>query len=130
MLQPNLSFNSSDQVKYDDLLIKNSDDVHRALQDILSCKIDDIRRTKVQDMEQILKLFPGKTLTKQKEELIEFLNIMPEYRTTDQQVLYQRLKTLKDQLKRTGGVSNLCIWALYTQQRFLSRNESENEGQE
>ena len=86
-----------------------------------NCKLEAIRRTNTSDMEPILNLFMGSTLKRKRDTLIEFLNIMPEYKTTDQNVLYQRLKALKEHIKRTEGISDLYYYAL---RKY--RNENNN----
>ena len=97
---------------YDTLLTQCGDNVHDVIQGILNCKLEAIRRTSVHDIEPILNLFLGSTLKKKREALIEFLKLMPEYRTTDEEVLYNRLKTLQEQIKRTTGDTDLYYYAL------------------
>ena len=97
---------------YDTFLLEHGEHLHNILQDIRACKIETIRKTSVNDMEQILNLFKGSTLVKKREAFMQFLIIMPEYRSTDQEVLYRRLKQLKERIKVTDGTSDLYYWAM------------------
>ena len=109
---------------YENFLVQYQDHIHQVLQDIMNCRVDNIRRTPVKDMEAILNLFKGTSLNKKREALVEFLRIMPEYRTTDQELLYQRLKALKEHIKTNEGYSDLYLWALWKYRR-TSQSESE-----
>ena len=93
------------------MLVKQDATIHNIIKDILSCKMDDIKKTRVQDMLDVLEQFSGTTLNKKKEELMEFLRIMPEYKTTDKEVMARRLTALKAELKRRGEIQDLLIWA-------------------
>ena len=108
---------------FDKFLYQNRDLVHAIIQDMLNCKIESIRKTSVHDMEPILNLFRGSTLNKKRESLIEFLGIMPEYKTNDKDLLYERLKKLKAQIKQEG-YADLLYYALY-KYRNTSANESD-----
>ena len=109
---------------YDYILLQYGDHVLQVIQDILSCKVEAIRNTHVHDMEPLLNLFRGTTLSKKRDALMEFLSIMPEYKTTDQELLYERLKRLKEQIKHEGNQSDLLLWALWKYRRTA---QSENE---
>ena len=102
----------SNSSPYDNLLIQHGDYVHNIIQDMNKCKLEAIRKTSVHDIEPILNMFIGSTLRHKRDMLIEFLKLMPEYRTTDQEVLYNRLKTLQEQIKRTTGDVDLYYYAL------------------
>ena len=119
--------NNANQPSYEKLLLENEDLIHQAFQDSLNCKIDAIRKTKVEDIEQILNLFFGPTLAKKREQLIDFLKLMPEYRTTDSDLLYQRLKALQEKISRTEGYSDLFFHA-YRKYRNITGNENNEEG--
>ena len=113
---------------YEKLLIEERDYIHRLVQSIMNTKLEDIRKTKLADMAEILTMFKGSTPNKQKEALIEFLKIMPEYKTTDKDVLLLRLRTLKRELKREHEITDLLTWAKLRYQRSqLQREASENE---
>ena len=112
---------------FDNLLIQYSDYIHSIIHDINSCKFEDIRKTSVHDIEPILNLFIGSTLKHKRDTLIEFLKIMPEYKTLDQNVLYQRLKALQDYIKQTEGTSDLYYYAL---RKYGNENKNEEEQQE
>ena len=109
---------------YELLLFQQTDHIHEVINDIVNCKLEDIRRTKLEEMKPILSLFRGGTPYKQRENLIEFLRLMPEYKTTDPNKLYQRLTTLQAHLTTKGEITDLLIWAMYKQQKFLEKNEN------
>ena len=114
-----LTMNSSDELlpptqvqdPYIQLLLQQDEHIHQVVQGILKCSMVDIRRTKVTEIPHILNMFTGPSLSKQKEALIEFLQLMPEYRTTETDDLYNRLLALKAELKRRGEITDLLIWA-------------------
>ena len=96
---------------YEKLLTQQDETIHAIIQDILACKLDDIKKTKVVDMPEVLASFTGSTQNKKKEELLEFLRLMPEYKTTDKDTMALRLKALKKELYRRGEIEDLLIWA-------------------
>ena len=98
-------------VTYDKLLIQQDETIHAIIQDILSCTIEDIKRTKTVDMMEVLENFSGSSPHKKKAELLDFLRIMPEYKTTDKDTMALRLKALKKELHRRGEIEDLLIWA-------------------
>ena len=99
------------QDPYTQLLIQADEHIHQVIQSLLKCSMVDIRRTKVTEIPHILNMFTGPSLSKQKEALIEFLQLMPEYRTTESEDLYNRLLALNSELKRRGEITDLVIWA-------------------
>ena len=111
--------NSSDELlpptqvqdPYIQLLLQQDEHIHQVVQGILKCSMVDIRRTKVTEIPHILNMFTGPSLSKQKEALVEFLQLMPEYKTTETDDLYNRLLALKAELKRRGEITDLLIWA-------------------
>ena len=109
---------------YDTFLLQHEEHMHLVLQDILSCSTEAIRRTNVRNIENLLSLFKGSSPHKKKEELVEFLRLMPEYKTNDQDLLYRRLKALKDQIKVTQGTSDLY---LYASRRYRNMSTSESD---
>ena len=109
---------------YDTFLLQYKDHIHIVIQDILNCSTEAIRRTNVHNIENVLSLFKGSSLYKKKDELVEFLKIMPEYKTNDQDLLYRRLKALKDQIKVTQGTSDLYLYAS-RKYRNMSTSESD-----
>ena len=60
-------------VTYDKLLIQQDETIHAIIQDILSCTIEDIKRTKTVDMMEVLENFSGSSPHKKKAELLDFL---------------------------------------------------------
>ena len=109
---------------YDTFLLEHEEHLHQIYQDIQACKVENIRRTSIHDIENILSLFRGATPTKKREALIDFLRVMPEYKTTDQDVLYRRLKALKDRIKVTHGTSDLYYYAM---KKYYPIQSSESE---
>ena len=109
---------------YNSLLLQQKENMHAVIQDILNYRVECVKKTSVREMEPLLNLFLGSTPHKKKEMLIEFLRLMPEYRSTDQEVLYRRLKALKDDLKRTEGNSDLYFYAM---RKYGKTTESESE---
>ena len=109
---------------YDNLLIQHGEHMHMVMQDIKDCKVEAIRMVNVHDLEPLLNLFEGATLSKKRDALMAFLRIMPEYKTNDQEVLLRRLKALKEQLKREGGYTDLYYWAVW---RYRRTQTNENE---
>ena len=99
------------QDPYIQLLLQQDEHIHQVVQGILKCSMVDIRRTKVTEIPHILNMFTGPSLSKQKEALVEFLQLMPEYKTTETDDLYNRLLALKAELKRRGEITDLLIWA-------------------
>ena len=122
-----MHMNNAQVLSYDILLLENEDIVHQAVQDILNCRMDAIRKSKAEDIEQILNLFIGSSPTKKKEQLMEFLKLMPEYRTADSDLLYQRLKALQEKISRTEGYSDLFFHA-YRKYRNITGNENDEQG--
>lgn len=118
-LPENLPENSSEN-PYEKLLIENEEDIHAIVQDIVNTKTRDIKATKLVEMAGILKYFSGSTPHKQKEALLEFLNIMPEYKTTNMDLMEKRLTGLKNELKRRGEICDLLIWAKL---KYQNQNE-------
>ena len=110
---------------YEKLLIEEDEYIHQIVQEITNCKTNDVKKTKCADISGILRYFSGSSPHKQKESLVEFLIIMPEYKTTNTDLLELRLRALKDELKRRGEITDLLIWAKLKYQK--SRHQSENE---
>ena len=110
---------------YEKFLLENGDAVHQAFKDSINCKLELIRKAPKEDIGEILNLFLGSTPGEKKKELVEFLKLMPEYRTTDSDLLYQRLKILQDHLRRTEGNSDLYFYAL---RKYRKTNENNEEG--
>ena len=96
---------------YEKLLIQSNLYIHNIVQGILRCKTQDIKATKCAEMTQVLRHFTGTSPHKQKEALMEFLNIVPEFKTTDMELMDKRLHALRDELKRRGEITDLLIWA-------------------
>ena len=119
-----MSMNLDFLTPYDNFLLQNEDHVHQVIQDILACRIEVVRRTSIHNIDNILNLFKGSSKQRKKEEFAEFLRLMPEYRSTDQDVLYRRLKALQDQIKVTQGTSDLYLYAARKNAAF-STNQNE-----
>ena len=116
--------NNDNLTPYETYMIENGDYVHQAVQDMLTCKLEAIRKTSVRDMTNILDLFIGSSQQVKKDQLVEFLKLMPEYKTTDKEVLYRRLKGLQEYISRTEGNSDLFFYAL---RKYKKTNENTEE---
>ena len=110
---------------YETILLNNGDYIHQVIQDILNCKVEAIRKTSVRNMPGLLNLFIGSTPQAKKDQLLEFLRLLPEYKTTDQEVLYRRLRALQDHLRRTEGNSDLYFYAI---RKYKNSNENNEQG--
>ena len=110
---------------YETVLLNNGDYIHQVIQDILNCKVEAIRKTSVRNMPGLLNLFIGSTPQAKKDQLLEFLRLLPEYKTTDQEVLYRRLCALQDHLRRTEGNSDLYFYAI---RKYKNSNENNEQG--
>ena len=110
----------------DNFLVQNASYIHEIVQDMLNCKLETIRRANTQNIQNILSLFRGDSSFRQRDALIEFLRLMPEYRIDDPDRLYLRLKALKDHLTRTGGVTDLLIWAMYQHQHYQDNHKNQD----
>ena len=108
---------------YENLLTQQDETIHAIVKDILACKLEDIKNTKVGEMAEILSNFTGKNAYSKKAESIEFLRIMPEYKTTDKDTMALRLKALKMELHRRGEIEDLLIWAKLKYAREQKQNE-------
>ena len=108
---------------YDNLLIQHGEQVHQVIKDMNNCRLEDIRKACASDIEPLLNLFHGSSPTKKKEELIVFLKLLPEYKSSDPDVLYRRLKALKERIRVTEGSSDLYFYALRKYRSTTSENE-------
>ena len=86
--------------EYDEMLTKHTEVINTIIKDILDFKMSYIKMTKTSSMSNILRMFPGSTDNKKRENLIEFLRLLPAYRTTDPELLERRLHDLKTNLLR------------------------------
>ena len=109
---------------YENLLLEHETHIHQVIEDIQKCKLELVRKTSTNDMSQIINLFRGSSPTKKKEELVEFLKLMPEYKSSDPDVLYRRLKALKEHIRVTEGNSDLYFYALRKYRSTTSENET------
>ena len=112
---------------YERWLLYNEVEINKAVKDILDMRVDAIRRTKVNEMTEILRLFSGTTQNKKREELIEFLKLMPAYRTCDKDLLLRRLQNLKELIKRRDNISDLLVYAKLKQQEIDPQQPEEEE---
>ena len=109
---------------YEELLVKRTEVINSIIKDILAFKLGDLKTTKVDSIDRILVLFNGSTPNKKKENLIEFLRLMPSFRTTDPELLERRLKNLKYELTKRDTIKDLLIYAQLQNQK--PDNEEEN----
>ena len=112
--------------QYDRMLAQNTEAVNEIVKDIIAFKLGDVKGTKVSAIEDVLKYFNGTTLNKKKENLIEFLRLMPSFRTTDTSVLERRLSDLKYELRRKNYISDLLVYA----QMINTKTDNEEEKDE
>ena len=109
---------------YEQMLVKQTEVINNIVKDILAFKLGDIKNAKVNTMENILAHFNGSTLNKKKENLIEFLRLMPSFRTQDPETLERRLSQLKEELRRKNYIKDLLVYAQ------LQNTKTDNEDQE
>ena len=110
---------------YEELLVKHTEVINSIIKDILTFKLGDLKTTKVDSIDSILVLFNGSTPNKKKENLIEFLRLMPSFRTTDPELLERRLRDLKHELRQRDGIKDLLVYAQI--QNAKTDNEEEQE---
>ena len=110
---------------YEELLVKHTEVINSIIKDILTFKLGDLKTTKVDSIDSILVLFNGSTPNKKKENLIEFLRLMPSFRTTDPELLERRLRDLKNELRQRDGIKDLLVYAQL--QNAKTDNEEEQE---
>ena len=110
---------------YQRMLTEREDEINHLVKDIMDMKIESIRKTRCSDMAAILNLFSGTTPGKKKDELIEFLRLMPAYRTCDKEVLRNRLEYLKATIKQRDKISDLLVYAKLKHQKEEEQKEEE-----
>ena len=96
---------------YEEMLVKHTEVINSIIKDILDFKLGDIKTTKVNTIDSMLSLFNGSTLNKKKENLIEFLRLMPSFRTSHPEILERRLRDLKYELRKRDGIKDLLVYA-------------------
>ena len=96
---------------YEKMLAENTRYMHVVMKDILGCRIEDIKKTRCADMPEVLQYFSGSTPNQQKNALMEFLRLMPEYRTQNRHRMAKRLHDLKEILKQRNEINDLLIYA-------------------
>lgn len=79
--------------------------------DMTAFSAQTVRNANVKDIEDLLKYFKAPTLTKKKEELIEFLRLMPGYKTSNKYVLHRRLGQFIRRQVMTGGIRDPLLYA-------------------
>ena len=110
---------------YEEMLVKQTEVINSIIKDILAFKLGDLKTTKVDSIDRILVLFNGSTPNKKKENLIEFLRLMPSFRTTHPETLERRLRDLKNELRQRDGIKDLLVYAQL--QNAKTDNEEEQE---
>ena len=110
---------------YEEMLVKRTEVINSIIKDILAFKLGDLKTTKVDSINNILDFFSGSTPNKKKENLIEFLRLMPSFRTTDPELLERRLRDLKHELRQRDGIKDLLVYAQI--QNAKTDNEEEQE---
>ena len=110
---------------YEQWLRSNEEEVNRVVKDIMGMKLEAIRKTKGNEICDLLQLFSGTTVNKKKEELVEFLKLMPAYRTCDKDLLLRRLQDLKELIRRRDHISDLLVYAKLKHAQSEAEQESE-----
>ena len=95
----------------DKILRYREKDFNAMIQDMTAFSAQTVRNASVKDIEELLKYFTAPTMSKKKEELIEFLRIMPGYKTSDKYLLQRRLGQLVYHQTRTGGIRDPLLYA-------------------
>ena len=95
----------------DKILRYREKDFNAMIQDMTTFSAQTVRNANVKDIEELLKYFTAPTMSKKKEELIEFLRIMPGYKTSDKYLLQRRLGQLVYHQVRTGGIRDPLLYA-------------------
>lgn len=111
---------------YEEMLVKHTEVINSIIKDIFAFKLGDLKTTKVDTIDNILKLFNGSTPNKKKENLIEFLRLMPSFRTAQPEILERRLQDLKDELRKREGIKDLLVYA----QIMNAKTDDVEEGEE
>ena len=93
------------------LLIYREKDFNAMIRDTRSFSAQTVRSSAIKDIEELLKFFTASTPSKKKEELVEFLRLMPGYSTHDKNILQRRLQMLYYHLKQTGGIRDPLLYA-------------------
>ena len=86
-------------------------DFNTMINDMTTFSAQTVRSANVKDIEDLLKYFSASTWSKKKEELIEFLRIMPGYKTSDKYLLERRIGQLVYHQVRTGGIRDPLLYA-------------------
>ena len=86
-------------------------DFNAMINDMTTFSAQTVRSANVKDIEDLLKYFSASTWSKKKEELIEFLRIMPGYKTSDKYLLERRIGQLVYHQIRTGGIRDPLLYA-------------------
>ena len=110
---------------YEEMLVKRTEVINSIIKNILAFKLGDLKTTNVDSIDSILVLFNGSTPNKKKENLIEFLRLMPSFRTTHPEALERRLRDLKNELRQRDGIKDLLVYAQL--QNAKTDNEEEQE---
>ena len=95
----------------DKILRYREKDFNAMIQDMTTFSAQTVRNASIKDIEELLKYFTAPTMSKKKEELIEFLRIMPGYKTNDKYLLQRRLGQLVYHQVRTGGIRDPLLYA-------------------
>ena len=95
----------------DKILRYREKDFNAMIQDMTTFSAQTVRNASIKDIEELLKYFTAPTMSKKKEELIEFLRIMPGYKTSDKYLLQRRLGQLVYHQVRTGGIRDPLLYA-------------------
>ena len=95
----------------DKILRYREKEFNAMIEDMRTFSAQTVRNASIKDIEDLLKLFTAPTMSKKKEELIEFLRLMPGYRTHDKYLLQERITKLIWHQNRTGGIRDPLLYA-------------------
>ena len=95
----------------DKILRYREKEFNAMIEDMRTFSAQTVRSASIKDIEDLLKLFTAPTMSKKKEELIEFLRLMPGYRTHDKYLLQERIAKLIWHQNRTGGIRDPLLYA-------------------
>ena len=95
----------------DKILRYREKEFNAMIEDMRTFSAQTVRSASIKDIEDLLKLFTAPTMSKKKEELIEFLRLMPGYMTHDKYLLQERIAKLIWHQNRTRGIRDPLLYA-------------------
>ena len=112
----------------DKILRYREKDFNAMIQDMTAFSAQTVRNANVKDIEELLKYFTAEpTWSKRKEALIEFLRLMPGYKTSNKYVLHRRLGQFIRRQVMTGGIRDPLLYAKLQNQSEEPPQEEQEE---